>query len=187
MGQLKDDMDLFIESQPATRIDLKSSDDSLSKSTPSSPARTGSEKRTRAASVLNSSSGPHLQPPQIISPDISGEEFDTIACRAAFLHMFVTLLGDYKDHLLFPSLAPNKTDALEFDDLFDSNNFLGNAPKDFKEFLSLLIRTQAFARFVDERTYSSPRQHELDFFDECSRYEQEVCSIKSKLKFALFP
>jgi len=42
------------------------------------------------------------------------------------------------------------------------------------------VETQAFARFVDEKTFSSNRSAELAFFDRCCDYEHQIVTVKKK-------
>jgi hypothetical protein len=45
--------------------------------------------------------------------------------------------------------------------------------------------TQTFANFVEEKTFSSHRQSELDFFDRCCEHEATIPELKQSLQSKL--
>jgi hypothetical protein len=59
---------------------------------------------------------------------IARSPFPERACRACFLHLFVGLLGDYRDFILFPKLAPAEL-RRQFHDLFDMPGFIEKSPR----------------------------------------------------------
>ena len=101
-------------------------------------------------------------------------EFDELACRACFLHLFVQLLCDVDDCLLFPPISAEREPS--FEQLFDLPAFV-NAPhrKGSRSILRGLCSTQLFSHFIEEKTYSASQDRRVDllFFDDCCRYEAE--------------
>eukprot|EP00471_Norrisiella_sphaerica_P001639 CAMPEP_0184483702 /NCGR_PEP_ID=MMETSP0113_2-20130426/5379_1 /TAXON_ID=91329 /ORGANISM="Norrisiella sphaerica, Strain BC52" /LENGTH=1909 /DNA_ID=CAMNT_0026864265 /DNA_START=458 /DNA_END=6184 /DNA_ORIENTATION=+ len=113
---------------------------------------------------------------QLPSNDVSPDKmFKPLAARACFLHLNVSLLHHtkYRTCLKFPHVSTS-TLKRDFgvDDVFDVEKFVSFFPRTSQAFVRMLTRTQAFARFSDEKTLiSSDRQSELDFFDQCCNYE----------------
>lgn len=107
--------------------------------------------------------------------------FSKQATRAAFLHVLVQLFGHYRDFLQFPELVVDQ-EMLQFDQLFDVQAFVAACPKQNRAFVKALTQTQKFAHFVEEKTYSSAREAELDFFDTCCDVEARVNTLKEELR-----
>ena len=108
-------------------------------------------------------------------------EFDTLACRACFLHLMVTLLLNIDEFLLFPSLSSQSEPS--FEQLFNLPGFLASPHQKYnRHFLRSLSTTQMFSHFIEEKTYtaSSTRRLDLLFFDECCRYELEHRTFKER-------
>ena len=112
---------------------------------------------------------------------VDSSEFDTLACRACFLHLMVTLLLNIDEFLLFPSLSAQSEPS--FEQLFNLPSFLASPhQKHNRHFLRTLSATQMFSHFIEEKTYtaSSTRRLDLLFFDECCRYELEHRTFKER-------
>ena len=121
-----------------------------------------------------------VRPGESLPPDDSNE-FDTLACRACFLHLMVTLLLNIDEFLLFPSLASQSEPS--FEQLFNLPGFLASPHQKYnRHFLRSLSTTQMFSHFIEEKTYtaSSTRRLDLLFFDECCRYELEHRTFKER-------
>jgi len=121
-----------------------------------------------------------VKPGETLPPDDTNE-FDTLACRACFLHLMVTLLLNIDEFLLFPSLATQVEPS--FDQLFNLPAFLASPHHKYnRHFLRSLSTTQMFSHFIEEKTYtaSSTRRLDLLFFDECCRYELEHRTFKER-------
>ena len=106
--------------------------------------------------------------------DAEDSEADTAACRACFLHLFVSLLLNVDEFLLFPSISDDAEPA--FDQLFNLPAFLSSQQqKPNRHLLRALCSTQLFSHFIEEKTYSASSSRKLDllFFDRCCRYEAE--------------
>lgn len=77
--------------------------------------------------------------------------------REGFLSVFVSLLKHYKEHVNLP--AGGKGDGLK--DLFQNEQFLADVEPSSVNFMSILVETQLFAYFVQERII----RQEDDLFD----------------------
>ena len=106
--------------------------------------------------------------------EVRDGEFNEVACRACFLHLFVSLLGDVDESLLFPPISAESEPS--FAELFDLPAFLA-APqrKGNRALLKALCSTQLFSHWIEEKTYSATADRRVDllFFDDCCRYEAE--------------
>ena len=121
-----------------------------------------------------------VKPGESLPPDDSNE-FDSLACRACFLHLMVSLLLNIDEFLLFPSLSSQSEPS--FEQLFNLPGFLNSPHQKYnRHFLRSLSSTQMFSHFIEEKTYtaSSTRRLDLLFFDECCRYELEHRTFKER-------
>lgn len=115
--------------------------------------------------LASSSSGSYPAP--IIMDGVGGisdsqfnetEQFSAQGIRKAFLRFFVTLLKKYASYL---NLSGKTTDVL-----FDSESFLrDNCDAASRPFVSQLLATQMFDRFVEDRVFH-PLLPEVLFFDQ---------------------
>ena len=89
--------------------------------------------------------------------------------REAFLLFMVQILSGYKSYLLPIKSAP-KVGATDVNNLFDQNSFLASRDKNYHKFYHLLMQTQMFTKFIEERSFVSETNTALAFFDECMEH-----------------
>ncbi|GFX11056.1 c-myc promoter-binding protein [Trichonephila clavipes] len=96
------------------------------------------------------------------------------------------VVGEYKwetpDHQ--PGCSPSKLGwnlAKSYCHLHDIKGFLRSRDKAYGRFFSLLMKTQMFIRFIEERSFVSDKDASLAFFDECT--EKIDSSDSSDVKF----
>lgn len=88
--------------------------------------------------------------------------------QEAFLRFMASILRGYKDYLVPISKAPT-IGATDPQALFQMNAFLRSRDKAHHKFFQLLMKTQMFIRFIEERSFvSDSSDHNLTFFDECA-------------------
>ncbi|XP_066582259.1 DENN domain-containing protein Crag isoform X2 [Prorops nasuta] len=96
----------------------------------------------------------------------------------AFLRFMATILKGYRSYLLPITKAPTvgSTDPTS---LFNIQDFLRSRDKAHAKFYSMLVRTQMFIRFIEERSFVSDMDMAgLAFFDECTeRIEEESVTL----------
>ncbi|XP_015176322.1 PREDICTED: DENN domain-containing protein 4C isoform X1 [Polistes dominula] len=96
----------------------------------------------------------------------------------AFLKFTATILKGYRSFLLPITKAPTvgSTDPTS---LFNMQEFLRSRDKAHAKFYSMLVRTQMFIRFIEERSFVSDMDMAgLAFFDECTeRVEEENVTL----------
>ncbi|XP_055635236.1 DENN domain-containing protein Crag isoform X1 [Toxorhynchites rutilus septentrionalis] len=101
--------------------------------------------------------------------------------QEAFLQFMASILKGYRDYLVPISKAPTSR-ATDPDALFQMNAFLRSRDKAHHKFFQLLMKTQMFIKFIEERSFVSDGDHNLAFFDECaekvSAYEDTPTEIK---------
>ena len=86
--------------------------------------------------------------------------------------MFLLFIG-YRLFLLPITKAPT-VGATDVNNLFDQNHFLRSRDRNFHKFYSMLMKTQMFTKFIEERSFVSETNTCLAFFDECvDRFEHE--------------
>ncbi|XP_055372585.1 DENN domain-containing protein Crag [Condylostylus longicornis] len=87
--------------------------------------------------------------------------------QEAFLLFMASILRGYRDYLVPISKAPS-IGATDPSALFQLNAFLRSRDKAHQKFFQLLMKTQMFIRFIEERSFVSEHDHGLTFFDECA-------------------
>uniref|UniRef100_A0A182JSM0 UDENN domain-containing protein n=1 Tax=Anopheles christyi TaxID=43041 RepID=A0A182JSM0_9DIPT len=101
--------------------------------------------------------------------------------QEAFLQFMACILKGYRDYLVPISKAPT-IGATDPSALFRMEAFLRSRDKANHKFFQLLMKTQMFIRFIEERSFVSDSDHNLAFFDECaekvSAYEDTPTEIK---------
>ncbi|XP_062558905.1 DENN domain-containing protein Crag isoform X1 [Armigeres subalbatus] len=101
--------------------------------------------------------------------------------QEAFLQFMASILKGYKEYLVPISKAPTSR-ATDPDALFQMNAFLRSRDKAHHKFFQMLMKTQMFIKFIEERSFVSDGDHNLAFFDECaekvSAYEDTPTEIK---------
>lgn len=101
--------------------------------------------------------------------------------QEAFLRFMASILRGYKDFLVPISKAPT-IGATDPEALFQMGAFLRSRDKAHHKFFQLLMKTQMFIRFIEERSFVSDGDHNLTFFDECAErigaYDDENVEIR---------
>ncbi|XP_058115826.1 DENN domain-containing protein Crag [Anopheles ziemanni] len=101
--------------------------------------------------------------------------------QEALLQFMASILKGYRDYLVPISKAPT-IGATDPNALFRMEAFLRSRDKAHHKFFHLLMKTQMFIRFIEERSFVSDGDHNLAFFDECaekvSAYEDTPTEIK---------
>ncbi|XP_023300743.2 DENN domain-containing protein Crag isoform X2 [Lucilia cuprina] len=87
--------------------------------------------------------------------------------QEAFLLFMASILRGYRDYLVPISKAPS-VGATDPSALFQLKAFLRSRDKAYQKFFELLMKTQMFIRFIEERSFVSDGDHGLTFFDECA-------------------
>lgn len=98
--------------------------------------------------------------------------------QEAFLRFMAWTLKGYRNFLLPITRAPTvgTTDAQA---LFQIDSFLRSRDKTHQKFFSLLMKTQMFTRFIEERSFVADGDLGLAFFDECTeRLTNEESTVK---------
>lgn len=101
--------------------------------------------------------------------------------QEAFLQFMASIMKGYRDYLVPISKAPT-SGATDPDALFQLNAFLRSRDKAHHKFFQMLMKTQMFIKFIEERSFVSDGDHNLAFFDECaekvSTYEDTPTEVK---------
>ncbi|EDW26502.1 GL12947 [Drosophila persimilis] len=87
--------------------------------------------------------------------------------QEAFLLFMASILRGYRDYLVPISKAPS-VGATDPSALFQLKAFLRSRDKSHQKFFELMMKTQMFIRFIEERSFVSDGDHGLSFFDECA-------------------
>ncbi|XP_067639597.1 DENN domain-containing protein Crag isoform X2 [Eurosta solidaginis] len=87
--------------------------------------------------------------------------------QEAFLLFMASILRGYREYLTPISKAPS-VGATDPSALFQLKTFLRSRDKAHQKFFELLMKTQMFIRFIEERSFVSDGDHGLSFFDECA-------------------
>lgn len=90
--------------------------------------------------------------------------------------MAMTLKG-YRGYLLPITKAPT-VGTTDPQALFQLNDFLKSRDKTYHKFFSLMMRTQMFIRFIEERSFVADGDQGLAFFDECTEKISEESDIR---------
>lgn len=86
--------------------------------------------------------------------------------QEAFLKFMVHILKGYRSFLLPITKAPT-VGTTDPQALFQLNDFLKSRDKAHHKFFTLVMRTQMFIRFIEERSFVTDGDQGLAFFDEC--------------------
>ncbi len=88
--------------------------------------------------------------------------------QTAFFRVFVSIFKAYREFLIFPAGAGAAAakDAAINDLCFDIAGFLKTHSSSSHLFLTSLMKTQAFQRFVEDRVYPAKDDSNVQFFDE---------------------
>ena len=74
--------------------------------------------------------------------------------REAFLVFMVEILSGYKSYLL-PIKSMPTVGATDVPNLFNQSGFLNSRDKNFHRFYNMLMKTQMFTQFINERSFVS--------------------------------
>ncbi|XP_068081493.1 DENN domain-containing protein Crag isoform X2 [Anabrus simplex] len=87
--------------------------------------------------------------------------------QEAFLRFMATVLKGYRTYLLPITKAPT-VGTTDTNSLFDLQGFVRSRDKTHHKFFTLVMKTQMFIRFIEERSFVSDMDAGLAFFDECT-------------------
>uniref|UniRef100_T1IU82 UDENN domain-containing protein n=1 Tax=Strigamia maritima TaxID=126957 RepID=T1IU82_STRMM len=87
--------------------------------------------------------------------------------QEAFLRFTASVLKGFRSFLQPITQAPTIA-ATDCSSLFDVQGFLKSRDKAHHRFYNLLVKTQMFCRFIEERSFVSDKDVSLAFFDECT-------------------
>ncbi|KAL0276469.1 UNVERIFIED_CONTAM: hypothetical protein PYX00_004034 [Menopon gallinae] len=87
--------------------------------------------------------------------------------QEAFLRFMATILKGYRSYLLPITKAPT-VGTTDPNSLFDLQGFLKSRDRAHHKFFVMLMKTQMFIRFIEERSFVSDMDAGLAFFDECT-------------------
>ncbi|XP_070387877.1 C-myc promoter-binding protein isoform X6 [Dermacentor albipictus] len=120
-----------------------------------------------AAAAQNTSAGGALGP---IDREIGlhrKERRLELDIQEAFLRFMAAILKDFGSYLRPITTAP-KPGVTDPNSLFDINGFLKSRDRTYHRFYQLMMHTQMFTRFIEERSFVSDKDVSLAFFDECT-------------------
>lgn len=86
--------------------------------------------------------------------------------QEAFLKFMVLTLKGYRSYLLPITKAPT-VGTTDPQALFQLGDFLKSRDKAHTKFFTMMMRTQMFIRFIEERSFVADGDQGLTFFDEC--------------------
>ncbi|KAK8730980.1 hypothetical protein OTU49_007734, partial [Cherax quadricarinatus] len=78
-----------------------------------------------------------------------------------------TILKGYSAYLL-PIVSAKAGAACDTSSLFDLDAFVKSRDKKYHKFYQLLVNTQMFSKFIEERSFVSDKDASLAFFDDCA-------------------
>ncbi|XP_064212569.1 DENN domain-containing protein Crag isoform X3 [Tribolium castaneum] len=95
------------------------------------------------------------------------EQAQELEIQEAFLRFMALTLKGYRSYLLPITRAPT-VGTTDPQALFQLTDFLKSRDKTHHRFFTLMMRTQMFIRFIEERSFVADGDQGLAFFDECS-------------------
>ncbi|XP_017770333.1 PREDICTED: DENN domain-containing protein 4C isoform X2 [Nicrophorus vespilloides] len=95
------------------------------------------------------------------------ERVEELEIQEAFLRFMAMTLKGYRSYLL-PIIKAPTVGTTDPQALFKLNEFLKSRDKAHHKFFSLLMHTQMFIRFIEERSFVADGDQGLAFFDECT-------------------
>ncbi|XP_042231515.1 DENN domain-containing protein Crag-like isoform X5 [Homarus americanus] len=90
-----------------------------------------------------------------------------IEIQEAFLRFTATILKGYSAYLL-PIVSAKAGAACDTSSLFDLDAFVKSRDKKYHKFYQLMVSTQMFSKFIEERSFVSDKDASLAFFDDCA-------------------
>ncbi|XP_072394333.1 DENN domain-containing protein Crag isoform X1 [Diabrotica undecimpunctata] len=94
------------------------------------------------------------------------QQSQELEIQEAFLKFMVLSLKGYRSYLLPITKAPT-VGTTDPEALFQLNDFLKSRDKVNHRFFTLVMRTQMFIRFIEERSFVADGDQGLAFFDDC--------------------
>ncbi|XP_077290378.1 DENN domain-containing protein Crag isoform X2 [Arctopsyche grandis] len=101
--------------------------------------------------------------------------------QGAFLRFMASTLKGYRTFLLPITKAPT-VGTTDPQALFQLQAFLRSRDKMHQKFFTLLMKTQMFIRFIEERSFVCDGDHGLTFFDECTEKVSGLDDITSQIR-----
>ncbi|XP_046401074.1 DENN domain-containing protein Crag isoform X3 [Ischnura elegans] len=95
------------------------------------------------------------------------EQIFELEIQEAFLRFMATILKGYRSYLL-PIIKAPTVGTTDPNSLFDLHGFLRSRDKTHHKFFTMVMKTQMFIRFIEERSFVSDMDASLAFFDECT-------------------
>ncbi|XP_042860737.1 DENN domain-containing protein Crag-like isoform X12 [Penaeus japonicus] len=95
-----------------------------------------------------------------------------VEIQEAFLRFTATILKGYS-HYLLPIVSAKAGAACDTSSLFDIDAFVKSRDKNFHKFYQLMVNTQMFSKFIEERSFVSDKDASLAFFDDCAEKVSE--------------
>lgn len=89
-----------------------------------------------------------------------------VEIQEAFLQFMTFILKDFRSYLM-PIKKQPSIGSTDPSSLFDFKEFIASKEKAYHQFYTLMVGTQMFTRFIEERTFFSDKYTSLAFFDEC--------------------
>jgi hypothetical protein len=111
-------------------------------------------------------------------------KFD-IQIQEAFLQFMAIILKDFRSYLKPITKAPT-VGATDPKSLFNFAEFLKSREKSSQQFYSLLMNTQMFTKFIEERSFVSDKDTSLAFFDECLNKVENDCNFERSFQILDF-
>lgn len=89
-----------------------------------------------------------------------------VEIQEAFLQFMTFILKDFRSYLM-PIKKQPTIGSTDPSSLFDFKEFIASKEKTYHQFYTLMLGTQMFTKFIEERTFLSDKYTSLAFFDEC--------------------
>lgn len=112
------------------------------------------------------------------------ERFIDLEIQEIFVKFMASILKDFRSFLRPITKAPT-IGATDPNSLFDFTGFLRSRDKNHQRFYQILMRTQMFTRFIEERSFVSDKNTSLAFFDECLDKIEAYGDLDNALKLRL--
>ncbi|KNC87668.1 hypothetical protein SARC_00239 [Sphaeroforma arctica JP610] len=132
---------------------------------------------------------PYTQPGSVTTAHKTAEQVRQEAIRESFLDFFVSILKPYREYLTVPTADTIHEYAKIFsyspEEVFNKEAFLMSVRDQDRKFMDVLVDSQAFTHFVEQRSFISNRDEELLFFDMCideANYIEEKQRLESEAK-----
>ncbi|XP_074593897.1 DENN domain-containing protein Crag [Brevipalpus obovatus] len=112
------------------------------------------------------------------------ERLIDLEIQEIFVKFMASILKDFRSFLRPITKAPT-IDATDPNSLFDFQGFLRSRDKSHQKFHQILLCTQMFTRFIEERSFVSDKNTSLAFFDECLDKIEAYGNMENALKLRL--